>query len=195
MADYTTVFAKGKIYWPKIIGDKALHDNYDGDARQWAYEFVPDDTSFLKEHRLLDRLKDKEDPKNPGKGEFLVLKKPEFNKDGEKNDPITVINNDDAVVDGDGDMVEGWDGRLLGNATEVVAKLTVVNYGGGKKKSIWTTALRIDKHVPYEGGSSGGSSFADYDGDTKKKPAKKAAKADTKGKAQELDDLDDDVPF
>ena len=39
----TTVFVSGKLYWPKIVGERGLHDNYNGDGRQWAYELVPDD--------------------------------------------------------------------------------------------------------------------------------------------------------
>lgn len=186
MAEYTTVFVEGKVYWAKIIGSKSLHDNYDGDGRQWAYELVPDDITFLKEHRLLDRLKDKDDPMNPGKGEFLALKKPELNKDGDKNDPITILDSDN----------EPWDGRLLGNGTRVVAKLTIADFGKGKKKAIWTQALRVEELVPYEGGS-GGNSAADFSGygGSPKKPVKDKVKADSKGKAKELDDLDDDVPF
>jgi hypothetical protein len=202
LAEFTTVFVEGAVYWPKIVGNKALHENYDGDARQWAYELVPDDTQFLKEHRLLDRLKDNPDPKNPDKGEYLVLKKPEFNKDGDKNDPITIINNDDEVTDEDGAKLEGWDGRLIGSGTRVVAKLTIADFGKGKKKAIWTNALRIEKLVPYGDGEGGGSGsrdpFSDFGGSSDKAKSStkpKAAKADSKGKAQELDDLDDDVPF
>lgn len=202
MAEFTTVFVEGQVYWAKIVGKKALHDNYDGDARQWAYELVPDDTQFLKEHRLLDRLKDNPDPKNPEKGEYLVLKKPEFNKDGDKNDPITIVNNDDEVTDEDGAKLEDWDGRLIGNGTRVVAKLTIADFGKGKKKAIWTNALRVEKLVPYgdgEGGGSGGrdpfSDFGGSSGKAKSSTKPKAAKADSKGKAQELDDLDDSVPF
>ena len=106
--DSTTVFVTGKVYWTKILGDKHLHDNYDGDSRQWSYELEPDDTSFLKEHGLLDRLKDPmdyvrrlekkgEDEKTEkareqaeGRGDYLVLRKPEFNANGEKNEPIRV---------------------------------------------------------------------------------------------------------
>ena len=187
MTDYTTVFVEGKVYWAKIVGPKALHDNYDRDGRQWAYELVPDNVDFLKEHRLLDRLKEANDPANPDKGEYLVLKKPEYNKDGEKNDPITII---------DADQNE-WDGKLLGNGTGVVAKLTIADFGKGKKKAIWTQAIMVTDLVPYEGGSGGGGSASDFSGYSgKAKGAGKGkAKPDSKGKAKELDDLEDDLPF
>jgi len=179
MAEYTTVFVEGRVYWAKIIGNKALHDNYDGDAREWSYDFVPDDTKFLKDHRLLDRLKE---AKDPIPDDYLRLKKPEFTKDGDKNDPIKVIDSDN----------EPWDNRLLGNGTRVVAKLTIVDWGKGKKQSIWTDCLRVEDLVAYEGnGDRGGDPFSDYKPSAK---SAKAAKGSSKRAAQELD-LDDDVPF
>jgi hypothetical protein len=173
----STVFATGKIYWAKIVGNP--RPNYDGDAREWAYEFVPDDTSFLKEHGLLDRLKDKEDPKNPDKGDYLNLRKPEFTKDGKENEPIRIYDEDNTP----------WDGRLIGNGTGADVKLTIVDYGKGKKKGIYTAAIRITDLVPYESNEFGAM-------DAERKPSKKAAKKlDTKAKASEFDDLDDDIPF
>ena len=67
-----TVFASGKLYWAKIFGEPG--PNYDGDAREWTLEFTPDDVSFLKERGLLERLKDKEDAKNPRSEERRVGK-------------------------------------------------------------------------------------------------------------------------
>lgn len=181
MSNSTTVFVPGKIYWAKILGDKALVSNYERTGREWAYELVPDDTAFLKEHRLLDRLKDKEDPKNPGKGEFLHLKKPEFTKDGEKNTPIAVYDKDGSAWDED---------KLLGNGTRVVAKLNIRDWGVGKKKSIYTSALRIEELVPYVS-----DAFANYDdgGATEKKMKRESASANTKAKRNV--ELDDDLPF
>lgn len=175
----TTVFGTGKIYWPKIVGERALHDNYDGDAKQWAYELVPDDTTFLKEHKLLDRLKDKEDAKNPDKGEYLYLRKPELTRDGEKNEPIRIYDADN----------NPWpEDKLLGNGTSVDFKLQIVDYGKGKKNGIYTTALRITDLVPYNG-----NEFGAMDG-----PETTAKAKPTKSKAQAepaLDELDDDIPF
>lgn len=180
-----TYFVEGTVYWAKIVGDSALHDNYDGDARQWAYELVPDDIQFLKDERLLDRLKEPKDDKNPDKGDYLVLKKPEFTKDGVKNKPITIIDNTEGES-------TSWDDRRIGNGTRVVAKLNVVDYGKGKKKAIYTQALRVEDLVPFEGGDA----FGDYDGSkgANKAPAK-AAKPKTKKVAEELEEMDDDVPF
>lgn len=175
----TTVFGTGTIYWPKIVGDRALHDNYDGDAREWSYELVPDDTDFLKEHKLLDRLKDKEDAKNPDKGEYLYFRKPEFDREGKKNDPIRIYDEDN----------QPWgEDRLIGNGTKVDFKLNIVDYGKGKKSGIYTAALRVTDLVPYET-----NEFGAMDGNKGKniaKPRKSSSKA-----APQLDELDDDLPF
>jgi len=181
MANSTTVFVTGKVYWAKIVGEP--HNNYEGTAREWSYDFVPDDVSFLKEHRLLDRLKDKPDPKNPDKGEYLVLRKPEFDRDGNKNPPITIYNENN----------EPWDGRLLGNGTSVDAKLKIVDWGRGKKKSIYTTALRVKELVPYVSNEFGAMDAAKGD-NTPAKSNPRKEKAPSKP-AAELDELDDDLPF
>ena len=117
-----TVFASGRLFWPKIVGDRALTNNYEGTAKEWTMEFEPEDTSFLKEHGLLDRLKDKEDEKNPDKGRFLNLRKPELNYEGKKNDPIRIYDEDN----------EPWgEDRLIGNGTKADLKLKIVDWGKG----------------------------------------------------------------
>jgi hypothetical protein len=182
MSKSTTVYVRGRVFWPKIVGDGALHDNYEGTAREWSYEFEPEDISFLKEHGLLDRLKNRDDAKNPDKGDFLVLKKPELDSNGEKNAPIRIYTDDN----------EPWDDRLIGNGTEVDAKLRIMDWGRGKKKSIYTSALRVRKLVPYIS-----SEFAAMDGEVAAPKAKKEAKpaSKPKTKAESFDDLDDDIPF
>lgn len=174
MADRVTVFVPGSVYWAKVIG--APRPNYDGDGREWTYDFCPDDTTFLKDAKLLDRLK--EDEKGTIPGPYLRLKKPEFNKEGDKNEPIRIYDAEN----------EPWDDRLLGNGTRVVAKLSIVDWGKGKKKSIYTQALRVEDLVSYVS-----NEFGAYDGDSK--PKKAATKAKSKAVASELDDLDDYVPF
>jgi hypothetical protein len=176
MSDTEIVFVRGKVYWAKVVGYDALVDNYERTGKEWAYELVPDDTTFLKENKLLDRLKDKDDPKNPDKGPYLVLRKPEFTKDGERNKPIPIYDSDN----------NPWDDRKLGNGTEVVAKLVIKNWGKGKKSSIYTNALRVEELVPFEGGGA----FASYD----EGGATSAPKKTTKQKVmEELDE--DNLPF
>lgn len=192
----TTVFTTATLYWPKIVGRKALVSNYDGDGREWTFEAEVDDTSFLKEHRLLDRLKDPlayaerleargEDERAKaareaaeGRGDYLLIKKSEFNKDGEENPPFKIIDADN----------EPWgEERLIGNGTKADLKLTIVDWGVGKKKSIWCSAIRVTDLVSYES-----DDFAAMDEGKPKRKAK--AKPKTK-KVEELADLDDDLPF
>lgn len=184
--DATTEFAKGRLFWAKIVGDKALHNNYEGTAREWSFEFEPEDPSFLKKHGLLDRLKDKEDAKNPDKGQFLVLRKPEFNSNDEKNDPIRIY---------DADNTE-WDDRLIGNGTSADVKLRIVDWGKGKKKSIWVTAIRVTDLVPYESNEFGAMDGGSDEPKRSKSASAKAKAATSKAKqTEDLDDLDDDIPF
>ena len=176
-----TVFVKGKVYWAKIVGDKALVDNYDKDGKEWTYEFEPEDTSFLKTHRLLDRLKDKNATGDREGKEYLILKKPELDRDGKKNAPIN-------IVDEDGN---DWNGKLLGNGTAVDAKLSIVDFGAGKKKAIWTLALRVRDLVEYEGGGGDAKDFSGMD--DKPSATTKAAPAKPTKKPVALDDLDDSI--
>ena len=175
----TTVFVSGRVFWAKIIGQPRT--NYEGDAREWAYDFVPDDTSFLKEHKLLDRLKD---PKDPIDGPFLRLKKPELDKDGNPNEPIRIYDEDN----------QAWDDRLLGNGTKVDVKLSIVDWGVGKKKSIYTTAIRVTDLVPYVSNGFGAMDAAKGEGNAAAPPPQARKPSNTRGGAG-LDDLDDDVPF
>lgn len=174
MADYSTVYVSGKLYWPKILGKPVM--NYDQDGKEWTYQFVPDDVSFLKEHRLLDRLK--EDAKGTIEGQFLNLKKPELNSEGEKNDPIRVYDADN----------NEWDrSKSIGNGTTADVKLTIVDWGKTKKKSIWTAAIRVTDLVPYTS-----NEFAGMGAPSKPSKTKTSAK---KSVVTDLDDLDDDIPF
>lgn len=193
----TKVFVSGTVYWAKIIGDEALVTNYDGDGKEWSIEFEPDDVSFLKEHRLLDRLKDplayagrlrdkgeddkaqKAEEAAAGRGDYLILRKSELNKDGDKNKPFTVYDADN----------QPWDDRLLGNGTKVDMKLDIRDWGPGKKKSIYATAIRVTDLVPYES-----DPFAGMDKPTAKPEPRKAKPA--KAPLAELDgDDEDEIPF
>lgn len=181
MAIRTTVFATGKIYWAKIIGEP--RPNYEGTAREWSYEFEPDDITFLKEHRLLDRLKDKYS--DQGRGDFLTLRKPELNKDGEKNDPIAIYNENN----------EPWDDRLIGNGSIVDVKLQIVDWGKGKKKSIYTRAIRVRELVPYTPNEFGAMDAKKSQEQTQEKPKSKAQGSKPEAQRDSFDGFDDDIPF
>jgi len=200
----TTVFASGALYWAKIVGDQALVSNYDGDGKEWTMEFEPDDTSFLKDNRLLDRLKDPlayaerleqrgEDDKAAaaragaeGRTDYIILKKPELDRDGNKNTPF-------AIYDDEG--VAWGEDRLIGNGTKVDVKLSIVDWGVGKKKSIYCRAVRVTDHVAYVSDVFAGMDKPKDTSPKKKTSAASAPKPKTKARADEFADLDDDIPF
>lgn len=177
MTDSVTVFVSGTIYWAKIVGDPV--PNYEKTAKEWVYDFVPDDTTFLKENRLLDRLK--EDKKGNIKGDYLHLRKPELTSKGEQNEPIRIYDADD----------KPWvAGTKIGNGSKVDVKLRIMHWGKGKKSSIYTTAIRVTDHIPYDAGG-------EFSGMAKAETAE-ASKVKTKTKAApSFDDSDefDDIPF
>lgn len=174
-----TVFATGFLMWAKIVGDSALQPNYERTGREWSLDFYPDDTSFLKEHKLLDRLKENDE------GDYIRIKKSEFDREGKKNKPFRIYTADD----------EAWDEEtLIGNKSRVDMKLSIVNWGAGKKKSIYATAIRVTEHVPFKS-----NEFAGMDNKTAVKDdsvAEKPKRSASKPKEQTiLEELDDDLPF
>lgn len=174
MVEYTTHFVTGKIYWAKV--HQAV-SNYEGTAKEWTLDFVPDDVTFLKEERLLDRLKA---PRGVIEGDYLHLKKPELDKDGNKNDPIRIYDSEDAP----------WEeGKAIGNGSTVDLKLTVADFGKGKKKAIWTKAIRVQDLVPYVSNEFGGMSESKKDAPKKEKKEAKTPSLD------DFDDVNDDLPF
>jgi len=189
MKNQQTVYATGKLYWAKIVGQDALVDNYEKTGREWTFEFQPDDTSFLKEARLLDRLKDplayagrleqrgevekaqKAREMAEGRTDYLLIKKAELNKEGKANKPFKIIDSDN----------KEWDDRKIGNGSTADVKLSIIDWGPGKKKSIWCSAIRVQDLIPYE--DDGGGIFGGMDGNSPKPSS-----------APVLED-DDDLPF
>lgn len=179
-ANKATVFMSGKLYWAKVLGEP--RPNYGGDAREWTFEFEPDadGLAVLKQHKLTDRLKDKYEDR----GKFLVLRKPEFNKDGNPNPPIRIYDGEDSE----------WErNKLIGNGSAADVKLDIRDYGVGKKKGVYPVAIRVTDLVAYQSSEFGGMDK----GDEAAAPPKKNAKKDTfkEDFGIQQDDLDDDVPF
>lgn len=175
----TTLYLHGTIHWAKIFG--APRPNYDGDAREWTFEFEPDEDSLalLEEHGLGDRVKDKSHKKGyENRGRIITLKRGEFRFDGERNEPIRVVDAADAE----------WTGALVGNGSEVDVKVNVVDYGPRKRSGIYPQAIRVLDLVEFER-----EEFAPLPKDDKRRQAAEAKRQ------QVLDDFgdddEDDVPF
>lgn len=165
-------FLSGKLYWAKVLGTP--RPNYGGDAREWTFEFEPDEAgvAIIKKHKLTDRLKNKYDDR----GAFLTLRKSEFNRDGNENPPIRVYNEDN----------EEWDNnKLIGNGSLGDVKLDIRDYGPGKHKGIYPVAIRVTELVPYISSEFGAM---DADEEAPAKPSKSKKKPG-------FNELDDDIPF
>lgn len=143
-----TVYLQGKLFFAKVLD--APRPNYDGDAREWTFEFEPDEASVevLREHELADRLKTgrKQDGtmrKNyENRNPFLILRRGEFKTTGERNDKIRVVDSAN----------QEWSSRMkIGNETVADVKVQIVDWGPRKKKGIYPLAIRIHdaEYVPY----------------------------------------------
>lgn len=167
MADKTTVFLSGKLYWAKVVGNP--HYNKFKDANEWSFEFEPDADGLkvIKSLGLGDRVKTKYADRNG----YLVLRKAELNKEGAKNAPIRIYDKDGSDWDRD---------SMIGNGSSADVKLDIRDYGSGKQKGVYPIAIRVTDLVRYVSSEFGAM-------DQGKKPAPKKKDA-----LEEL--LDDELP-
>ena len=134
--------------------------------------------ALLKKLGIADRLR------QPKEGDsrtepFLSFRHKEMKADGTKAEPIRIVDaNNDA-----------WDGRLIGNGSQVDVKFVVKDYGVGKKKGVYIRALRILDLVPYVS-----QDFAPLTSDDEFFSAADEDKATEFTVQDALDELDDDVP-
>jgi len=170
MSTKSTVYLTGKIYWAKILGEPVFN-TYKG-TKEWSFDLELDEESraLLKEHKLLDRIKDKGDNRLP----YITLRKAELNKAGKVNDPIRIY---------DGENQPWNPEELIGNKSVADVKIDIVDYGVGKIKGIYPIAIRVTEHVPYKT-----SDFAGMDA------GKPAPKPKVPGKTF-MEELDDDIPM
>ena len=149
--------------------------------REWNVDVTPDaeGKALLKKLGIADRLR------QPKEGDsrtepFLSFRHKEMKADGTKAEPIRIVDaNNDA-----------WDGRLIGNGSQVDVKFVVKDYGVGKKKGVYIRAIRVLDLVPYVSQDFAPLSSDDefFSADAEDKPADSFTVKDA------LDELDDDVP-
>lgn len=180
-----TYIIHGIANWAKILGPP--RDNSFTGEREWSIDVTPDaeGRAILKELGLSDRLRD---PKDTDKREesFLSFRHREFKADGEKADPLRVVNANAEPWDKDRD-------GLIGNGSEVNAKFVVRDYGKGKKMGMYLRAIQVTKLVSYVVQDFAPvESDAEYFADTEEvTPAKVVL---PEGLEPVVDDLNDDVP-
>ena len=150
---------QGKARWTKILGKPV--DGYDPGEKnkQWEFDIIIDANNRAKFEELEVDDKIKTDKNGV---EFFKFVKKAYNKDGEANKPIK-------VVDANG---KDWDREvLIGNDSVLNVKFNVQDWEFGKKrgKRVSVLAVQVWEHVPYEGGEAfptkGGENWAEGDDD------------------------------
>lgn len=132
-----TVYLRGKLFWAKVL-PKQLHDNYNKDGKQWAFDLSLDADGLkqVKQHKELT-VKDKDDDR----GKFLTFKQKELRANGDPNQPIR-------IKDAAGNA---WDDdKQIGNGTVADVRFEIRDFGAGKYAGIYPRAIRVLDLVPYE---------------------------------------------
>lgn len=188
MAADKIIVLRGELNWAKVTGDAVPYTGnpkYDK-GPYWAVDLTPDASSrkIMAQNGIDGKL---HEPKENDfrKESFISLRHLLNRADGTKNKPIPIKAGDGRV----------WDDSKIGNGSVGDVMVKVKDYGPSSDKGTYIQAIRVLKHVPYEGADFAplseddeffGAAGNDID------PV-----ADTKGPAQNIDDLDDDLdaPF
>ena len=136
MSERTTVYLRGTLNWAKVLPKQLTKNNFD-DYKEWTFDVYPEDVTELEANKVTDKLK-----KNDKGEQYLQLRQRELKADGDKNKPIRIVGPDGSTP---------WDENTeLGNGTVADVRISIVDYGKGKKKGIYPIAIRVIKHVPYK---------------------------------------------
>lgn len=136
----TTHVIRGTAHWAKVLGPP--RDNEYTGEREWSIDLTPDEDGrkLLKELGLSDRLREPKG-KDTREQSFLSFRHREYKADGEKADPIRVVNA----------SAEPWTKEmgLIGNGSDVNIKFAKKDYGKGKKAGMYIRAIQVINLVPY----------------------------------------------
>ncbi len=127
-------YITGKAYWARVL-PKQLHDNYNGDGKEWSLDVSLDEANVQKltSLGLAPKIKNKGDDR----GQFITFSRSELKKSGPKkgqeNTPI-------AILDADGD---DWDDRSIGNGSVVGVDFNVFQTEWKNKKFLKPAILAI----------------------------------------------------
>lgn len=136
MSDRQTAYIRGTAFWAKIVGDPV--PNYSKDGYEWVMD-VALDSAGVKEVKALgigDKIKNKDDER----GQFIQVKQRRERADGGENRAPKIVNA----------AGRDWNGEKIGNGSKVDVKLSVVDYGKGKKKGVYLQGVRVLDLVTYE---------------------------------------------
>ena len=175
---------RGQASFAKILGKPV--PNYAKDGLEWKMDLVlsPAGKKEVVALGIKDRIKQK-DTYLEGTP-YMSIKQAELRKNGDNNDPITVVD------------IAGnpWDpNKLIGNGSDVEVKFSVVDNGPGKFTGVYIRSVRVLKLIPYSRQefdeiSEDDEFFAEY-------AAAKAVEKDELDKVLDITrkpELDDDIP-
>jgi hypothetical protein len=146
LATNGTIVIRGELNWAKIVGDAAPHTGlakYDKGPK-WSVDVTPDTKSreLMKQFGIAGKLKAPKGEKETRKETYLPLSILLNRPDGKQNDPPSIKNA----------YNQNWDGSKIGNGSIADVKIKVVDYGSASDPGTYLQALRILKHIPYDGG-------------------------------------------
>lgn len=186
-----TAVVRGKAMYAKVLGDPIL--NYSKDGKEWKLDLVVDKAvqKEMKGYGIGERVRTKD---GYADGQmFMSFKQKEFKTNGERNQPIEVVDI----------LGKPWSqDKLIGNGSVIDVKFAIVDYGPGKKHGVYPRKIRVLEHVPYEGASFEPISeddeyFAKAAAAAQEDEARKAAEYEQFQKdfgLEEDDDLNDPLP-
>lgn len=185
----TTHVIRGRLDWAKVLGKPRPHTGkpqYDK-GPYWSFDLTPNADGIALLKTILNKKQFAEKMREPGEKDdrtedYITFRHLLNGKDGEKNDPIRVV---DAYNN-------PWpQDRLIGNGSIADVKFRKVDFD--TTVGLYVQAIRVLKHVPYEGGPefeplSEEDEFFATGGDSES-----SGKA---GDSENIDDFyDDDVPM
>lgn len=129
---------RGQARWFKLLGKP--HAGYGDTFNEWSTDVYIDDATAAKltQEGVGHKIKDK------GNGKFVSFKRKELKPNGEKNQPVRVVDH----------RGEAWNPNIkVGNGSVVNVNFAINEFGKGKTdKTMNILSLQVWELVKYEGG-------------------------------------------
>lgn len=138
MSNSNVVVFRGKAMYAKVLG-KPVGNPFD-DNLNWTIDLVltPETVKEAKKLGIGNKIKEKEGYLDGAP--FMSFKQAELRRNGEKNDPIKVVD------------IKGnpWNQDTeIGNLSDIDLKFAVVDNGKAKPKGVYIRSIRVLKLVPF----------------------------------------------